>query len=261
MFPEHITVFIFVGLSFAQALGQNSTVVKPSPTASYTMAPMSSQAAQPTTKVPNDTKPTQSTTKKGETTPTTKSMKPTCAMISFVADRVWNESLKASVSNEFKALKNMTSMAMEYLYNDSKKYYNVKVSEVKFVEKDGKVGVEAKLCLVVKEKEGGLIEEVFTEKLKTGLFRDLKVMSEGAEFKPKGVDLKDWKAKEGECEKCSGAGGQITIERTCVPDEYSCNGFKVEKMTKDCVEYCGAVGITVSLLVLAFGMLLSFSSQ
>ena len=33
-------------------------------------------------------------------------------MISFVADRVWNESLKASVSNEFKALKNMTSMAV-----------------------------------------------------------------------------------------------------------------------------------------------------
>ena len=31
-----------------------------------------------------------------------------------------------------------------------------------------------------------MIEEVFTEKLKTGLFRDLKVMSEGAEFKPKG---------------------------------------------------------------------------
>ena len=33
-------------------------------------------------------------------------------MINFVADRVWNESLKASVSNEFKALKNMTSMAV-----------------------------------------------------------------------------------------------------------------------------------------------------
>ena len=33
-------------------------------------------------------------------------------MIKFVADRVWNESLKASESNEFKALKNMTSMAV-----------------------------------------------------------------------------------------------------------------------------------------------------
>ena len=55
-----------------------------------------------------------------------------------------------------------------------------------------------------------------------------------------GVVLKDWKAKEGECEKCSGGGGEITIERTCVPDKYSCDGLKVEKMTKDCVEYCGA---------------------
>ena len=56
-----------------------------------------------------------------------------------------------------------------------------------------------------------------------------------------GVDLTDWKAKEGECEKCSGAGGEITIERKCVPDDgYSCNGWEVEKMTKDCVEYCGA---------------------
>ena len=74
---------------------------------------------------------------------------------------------------------------MEYLYNDSEKYYDVEVSEVKFSNKNGKVSVEVKLCLVVKEN-GGLIEEVFKEKLKTDLFRDLKVMSEGAEFKPKG---------------------------------------------------------------------------
>nr|XP_058945674.1 uncharacterized protein LOC131773746 [Pocillopora verrucosa] len=255
------TALTLLAFFTSEALGQNSTVVMPSPTASYTMAPMSSQAAQPTTKVPNDTTPTQSTTKKGETTPTTDTKKPTCAMIKFVADRMWNASLGNSTSKESKALEDMTSMAMEYLYNDSKKYYDVEVSEVKFSNKNGKVGVEAKLCLVVKKK-GVLIEEVFTEKLKTGLFRDLKVMSEGAEFKPKGVDLKDWKAKEGECEKCSGGGGEITIEGKCVPDDgYSCDGLKVEKMTKDCVEYCGTVGITVSLLVLAFGMLLSFSSQ
>lgn len=56
-----------------------------------------------------------------------------------------------------------------------------------------------------------------------------------------GVKFMEWKAKEGECEKCGESGGEITIERTCVPDnEYSCNGWKVEKMTKDCVEYCGA---------------------
>ena len=74
---------------------------------------------------------------------------------------------------------------MEYLYNDSKKYYDVEVSEVKFSNKNGKVGVEAKLCLVVKKK-GVLIEEVFTEALKMGQFQDLKVVNEGAEFKPKG---------------------------------------------------------------------------
>ena len=55
-----------------------------------------------------------------------------------------------------------------------------------------------------------------------------------------GVKFMEWKAKEGECEKCSGAGGKITTERTCVPDQYSCDGLKVEKMAKDCVEYCGA---------------------
>ena len=51
---------------------------------------------------------------------------------------------------------------------------------MKFTEKDGKVGVEAKLCLVVKKK-GVLIEEVFREG-----FQDLKVVNEGAEFEPKG---------------------------------------------------------------------------
>ena len=51
---------------------------------------------------------------------------------------------------------------------------------MKFTEEDGKVGVEAKLCLVVKKK-GVLIEEVFREG-----FQDLKVVNEGAEFEPKG---------------------------------------------------------------------------
>ena len=56
---------------------------------------------------------------------------------------------------------------------------------MKFTEEDGKVGVEAKLCLVVKKK-GVLIEEVFREALKMGQFQDLKVVNEGAEFEPKG---------------------------------------------------------------------------
>lgn len=253
------TALTLLAFFTSEALGQNSTtVVMPSPT-SYTMAPMSSQAAQPTTKVPTHITPTQSTTEKETTTPTTDTKKPTCAMIKFLADRMWNVSLGNSTSKESKALEDMTSMAIKHLYSDSE-YDNVKVSEVKFTEEDGKVGVEAKLCLVVKKK-GVLIEEVFTEALKMGKFQDLKVVNEGAKFEPKGVKFMEWKAKEGECEKCSGAGGKITTERTCVPDQYSCDGLKVEKMAKDCVEYCGAVGITVSLLALAFGMLLSFSSQ
>ena len=68
---------------FAEALGQNSTVVKPSPTASYTMAPMSSQAPQPTTKVPTHITPTQSTTEKETTTPTTET-KPSKLICQFL---------------------------------------------------------------------------------------------------------------------------------------------------------------------------------
>ena len=74
--PPPLFIFLKSNHWFAEALGQNSTaVVMPSPT-SYTMAPMSSQAAQPTTKVPIHTTPTQSTTEKETTTPTTDTKKP-----------------------------------------------------------------------------------------------------------------------------------------------------------------------------------------
>ena len=54
-----------------------------------------------------------------------------------------------------------------------------------------------------------------------------------------GVEFKDdWKAKDGECEKCEGAGGEFTIERTCVAKTWSCKGIKNTKMTDDCVTYC-----------------------
>ena len=48
------------------------------------MAPMSTQAPQPTSKAPNDTTPTQSTTKKGETTPTTETKKPSKLIYQFL---------------------------------------------------------------------------------------------------------------------------------------------------------------------------------
>lgn len=257
MYFLRTTALVLLAFFISDAMGQTSTppvhaMLSPAP--SSTMAPMSSQA--PPTTQPGGT------TEKGSTTPTTETTKPTSAKINFVAEQMWNASLKESESEEFKVWENMISMEIKYIYNNSEKYHDVKVSDVAFSNKDGKVRVEAKLSLVLKGKETGFIETVFTNKVNSGQLHNLKVVSGSAEFNPVGVEFKDWKAKDGECDKCSGAGGQITIERTCVPEQqYSCNGLKNEKTTKDCVTYCGAVGTTVSFLVLAFGMLLSFSSQ
>lgn len=259
MYFLRTTALVLLAFFISDALGQNSTTaVMLAPTSSSTMAPMSSQALQSTQSVTIVTTPTEGTTRKGETTSTT--MKPTCAKIKFVAEEMWNASLGESGSAEFKKWKNMTLKEMKNLYN-SKTYYDVNVSEVAFSNKDDKVGVEAKLCLVVRVNERDFIETVFINKVRSGLLHDLKVVKGSAEFDPEGVKFKDWKAKDGECDTCSGAGGEITIKGICVPEQYSCNGLKKEKMTKDCVKYCGSVGTTVSFLVLVFGMLLSFSSQ
>ena len=75
---------------------------------------------------------------------------------------------------------------MKYIYNNSEKYHDVKVSDVAFSNKDGKVGVEAKLSLVVKEKETGFIETVFTNKVNSGQLHNLKVVNGSAEFNPVG---------------------------------------------------------------------------
>ena len=86
VFSTSPPLFIFLKSNhwFAEVLGQNSTtVVMPSPT-SYTMAPMSSQAAQPTTKVPTHITPTQSTTEKETTTPTTDKKKPSKLIFQFL---------------------------------------------------------------------------------------------------------------------------------------------------------------------------------
>ena len=52
----------------------------------------------------------------------------------------------------------------------------------------------------------------------------------------------DWKAKEGECKKCSeGGGGPIVIEGKCKPKSgHSCKGLKNMKEVDKCVEYCNA---------------------
>ena len=110
--------FIFLKSNnwFAEALGQNSTaVVMPSPTASYTMAPMSTQAPQPTSKAPNDTTPTQSNTKKEETTPTTESMKPSKLIYQFLgaSNHFWAYlSLMPISKSPFKAMTNQLAFSL-----------------------------------------------------------------------------------------------------------------------------------------------------
>lgn len=76
---------------------------------------------------------------------------------------------------------------MESLFNDSQKYDDVEVSEVKFSEQNGKTRMAAKLCLVVKGSDGGLIEDVFKAKVNTGYFHEsFKVKIGSAEFQPEG---------------------------------------------------------------------------
>ena len=65
-------------------------------------------------------------------------------------------------------------------------------------------------------------------------FPDLKVVYVA------GVKFKEWKAKDGECDKCSeGGGGPFVIEGKCEADSsYSCKGVKNTKETDECVKYC-----------------------
>ena len=53
-----------------------------------------------------------------------------------------------------------------------------------------------------------------------------------------GVVFKNWKAKDGECDKCEGAAGEFVIEGTCEVKTSSCKGLRNTKMTKDCVTHC-----------------------
>jgi len=92
----------------------------------------------------------------------------------------------------------------------------------------------------VKSKDGAFVEDVFKDKAKTvSLYGgNLAFIGDSAEFKPLGVIFKDWKARDGECDKCEGAGGEFVIDGTCVPKTWSCRGLKNTKMTDDCVTYC-----------------------
>ena len=61
------------------------------------------------------------------------------------------------------------------------------VSEVTFRSKTNKLFAEAKLCLVFKGGDEDLIEDVFTNKVKSGKLDDnLKVVTDSAEFDSRG---------------------------------------------------------------------------
>ncbi|KAL9975540.1 hypothetical protein ACROYT_G012710 [Oculina patagonica] len=257
MYSGSIAVFVLVSLFSS---GQSTTVVAPSETVMPTSTPggpaPTSTAGGPVpssttgapTPAPTGVAPTPSSTSTAANTagasvtapPTTQSsMKPSCASVSFIANMTWNASLADKNSNFYKNGEIIVSMTMKYLYNDSKKYDNVNGSEVVFSEKDSLTLVKVKLCLVVKTNDGTFIEDVFKARVKTGyLHANMPVKSYGAGFEPLGVTFKDWKAKDDECDKCEGAGGEFVIVGTCEDDTYSCKGQKNTKMTTDCVKFC-----------------------
>ncbi|XP_020628760.1 putative uncharacterized protein DDB_G0290521 isoform X2 [Orbicella faveolata] len=188
--------------------------------------------------------------------------KPSCVTVSFIAERAWNASLLESQSAPYNETSEEISKAIKNLFSESSKHQDVEVSEQKYSEKDGVTFVKVKLCLVVKTSDGTLIHDVIIDKVKSGyLAEGFKVKKDSFEFNPLGVEFKDWKAKDGECDKCDGAAGEFTIEGTCVPKDRSCKGVKNTKMTDDCVTYCDSSAgsyTAVSFLILAMGIFFSF---
>jgi len=244
----HFVVLLVVFVS--QAQGQSSTAVAPNAT--------SSVALQSTT-VPGGNGPTSSIT-----ATTTPPLAKTCAKLGVTINLAWNEDYGNKSSETYKNLSKEFSSALGKLLE---KHQDVKVSNVTFKNKTGKVFAEAKLCLVFTKGEDS-IKDVFFDKLKTGkLSENLPVVKDSAEFEALEVEYKNYEAKEGECDKCDGAAGPFDIEGECVPDskEFSCNGLEETKTmeTEDCPTYCSstALTVTVSSLILAIGILLSSSFQ
>jgi len=73
------------------------------------------------------------------------------------------------------------------IFNDSKKYEDVLVSQLKYSEKDGMMLVELKLCLVVVTSDSTFIVSLVIAKVQTGsLSEEIKVKKGSVEFKPLG---------------------------------------------------------------------------
>jgi len=185
----------------------------------------------------------------------------TCGNLSIVLRGKWEESYANKSSASYKILKLGMGTVIESLFNDSSKYSEVKISDVTFQQNAGGVLMRLQLCLLLTKNE--VIEDVFKKELEDGKLMTVPVVEGSFVFTPLGVEFTDWKAKDGECSKCSeGGGGPIVIERECkVETGYSCKGLKNTKESKECVKYCdsSAVSIRISTIILAVGILLSFS--
>ena len=79
------------------------------------------------------------------------------------------------------------NLQIKDIFNDSKKYKDVLVSQLKYSEKDGMTLVELKLCLVVVTSDSTFIVALVIAKVRTGfLGEEIKVKKDSVKFKPLG---------------------------------------------------------------------------
>jgi len=199
------------------------------------------------------------------TTPTTTPppSEKTCGNLSIVLQEEWEEAYVNKSSMDYETMKGGMAVVPQGLFNDSSKYSEVKISDVTFQQNAEGILVRLKLCLVLKKEEAGFIEDVFKKELEDGKLINMAVVKDSFDFSPLEVKFTDWKAKDDECSKWSEGGGPpIVIERKCEAETgYSCKGLKNTKESEECVKYCdsSAVSIRISTIILAVGILLSFS--
>ena len=84
------------------------------------------------------------------------------------------------------------NLQIKDIFNDSKKYKDVKVSQLNYTAKDGMTLVELKLCLVVVTSDSTFIVSLVIAKFQTGYLSDregIKVKKDSVEFEPEGKRL------------------------------------------------------------------------
>lgn len=253
--------------------GQTTTTSSSSISATPTAAPPSSSSFEPAaSQTINPTPASSSSMQAGGSASVdsstsvapTEAPRKTCGVISVVFNYAWNESFANSQSPAVKIMKLGIGLLIQQLYNDSSKYENVKVSNLTLKEKAGRVQLVFKLCMII--KNAAFIEDIFMNLVKTGrITGNLRVVKDSGEFEAYGVKFFDWKAKDGECKKCSqGGGGPFEIEAgKCKPEAgYSCAGLRTTEKSSDCVKYCdsSAAAIRIPSFILAtLGIFLSYS--